>query len=118
METPLQVVVRHVAHSDALEARVRESVAKLEEFHPRIVSCRVTIEESRKHHRKGRQFQVRIDTRVPGKEIIASLGHNEDVYLALRDAVAATRRQLEDAVRMARGDVKAREAAKQGNSRE
>jgi ribosomal subunit interface protein len=118
METPLQIVLRNVPHSDALDARVRENVAKLEEFHPRIVSCRVTIEESRKHRRQGRQFQVRIDTRVPGKEIVASHSHDEDVYLALRDAVAATRRQLEDAVRMARGDVKAHEAAKQEDSQE
>ena len=107
MEVPLQVVVRNLAHSDALEARVREHVAKLEEFHPRIVSCRVTIEESQKHHRQGRQFQVRIDVRVPGKEIAVNQDHDEDVYIALRDAFHAARRQLEDAIRVARGDVKA-----------
>ena len=85
---------------------MRESVAKLEEFHPGIVSCRVTIEESHKHQRHGRQFQVRIDTRVPGRELVASHDHDEDVYVALRDACLAMRRQLEEAARTARGDVK------------
>ncbi len=109
MEVPLQIVVRNFPHSEALEVRVREHVAKLEEFHPRIVSCRVTIEESRKQHRHGRQFQVRIDVRVPGKEIAVNRDHDEDVYLALNEAFHAARRQLEDVARIARGDVKAHE---------
>lgn len=107
MEVPLQIVVRNLPHSEVLEASVRENVAKLEEFHPRIVSCRVTIEESQKHHRQGRQFQVRVDVRVPGREIAVNRDHDADVYIALRDAFHAARRQLEDAVRVARGDVKA-----------
>jgi len=110
MEVPLQIVVRNFPHSAALEARVRESVAKLEEFHPRIVSCRVTIEESSRHQRQGRQLQVRIDVRVPGKEIAVNREHDEDVYVALGDAFDAARRQLEDAARVARGDVKTHEA--------
>ena len=106
MEMPLQVVVRNIAHSDALEARVREDVAKLEAFHPRIVSCRVTVEELQKHRRQGRHFRVAIDLRVPGREIVASHDHDEDVYVALRDAFHSARRQLEDTARVMRGDVK------------
>lgn len=110
MEVPLQIVVRNLPHSESLETRVRENVAKLEEFHPRIVSCRVTIEESRKHHCQGRRFQVRVDMRVPGKEIAASREHDADVYVALSEAFRAARRQLEDAARIARGEVKAHPA--------
>jgi len=106
METPLQIVVRNIAHSDALEARVREDVAKLEAFHPRIISCRVKIEELQKHRRQGRHLRVSIDLRVPGREIVASHDHDEDVYVALREAFHSARRQLEDTVRVMRGDVK------------
>ena len=116
VKMPLQIVVRDIAHSEALEARVRESVAKLEEFHPGIVSCRVTIEESHKHRRHGRQFQVRIDARVPGRELVASHDHDEDVYVALRDACLAMRRQLEEAARTARGDVKSHSIPQPGDS--
>ena len=115
MKMPLQIVVRNLAHSDALEARIRESIAKLEGIHPRIVSCRVTVEESHRHHQQGRQFQVRIDARVPGKELVASHDHHEDVYVALRDATLAMRRQLEDAVSTARGEIKAHSTPRPGN---
>jgi ribosomal subunit interface protein len=93
-------------HSDALEAHIREKVAKLAEFHPRITSCRVTVEESGKHHHQGQQFQVRVDVRVPQHEIVATRDQHEDVYVALRDAFDATKRQLEEVVREQRGDVK------------
>jgi ribosomal subunit interface protein len=106
VKVPMQIIIRNLAHSEALEARVRESVSKLEDLHPHIVSCRVTVEESHRHQHQGRQFQVRIDARVPGKEFVASHDHDEDVYIALRDAVLAMRRQLEDAAKVSRGEIK------------
>ncbi|MGD8790445.1 MAG: ribosome-associated translation inhibitor RaiA [Burkholderiales bacterium] len=115
METPVQITFHNVDHSDAVEAHIREKAAKLEEFHPRITSCRVTVEEERLHHHQGRQFSVRIDVRVPGKkEIVANRKHDEDIYVALRDAFAAVQRQLEDTVREKRGDVKTHETPQHG----
>jgi len=107
MQTPLQITLQNVPRSDALEAKIREDVAKLEHFHPRMTSCRVAVEETQKHHQQGRQFAVRIEARAPDHEdVVATLQHHEDVYIALRDAFHAMRRQLEDRVREARGDVK------------
>ena len=106
MQTPLQITLRHMPPSDALEARIRDQAAKLEEFHPNLVSCRVTVEEIARHQQQGRQFQVRIDAHVPGHEIVANRDHHEDVYVALRDAFAAVTRQLEEDIREKRGDVK------------
>ena len=40
------------------------------------------------------------------REIVATREHDEDVYLALRDAFDAAKRQLEDAARELRGEVK------------
>ena len=99
MNIPLQITMRDVPHSDALEARIRESAAKLEEIHSRITSCRVTIDRSDGHSHEGRQFDVCIDVRAPGhEEVVSTLKHHEDVYVALRDAFDATRRQLDDAI--------------------
>ncbi|HSN21810.1 MAG TPA: HPF/RaiA family ribosome-associated protein [Usitatibacter sp.] len=107
METPLQITIQNVPRSDALEARIRESAAKLELFHPRITSCRVAVDELQKHPHQGRQFRVRVEVHAPGREhVVATLQHHEDVYVALRDAFDAARRQLQDEVREARGDVK------------
>jgi ribosomal subunit interface protein len=108
LQVPLQITIRDVPRSEALEAHIRQKAAKLEEFHPRITSCRVTVEELRKHHHQGRHFRVRIDARVPGhQELVANRDHDEDVYVALRDAFDAIGRQLEEVARAQRGDVKA-----------
>lgn len=115
MQIPLQITVRDMAHSDALDAHIREKVAGLEHFHPRITSCRVTVTESRKHHQQGQQFEVRVDVRVPGHaEIVANRQHDEDVYVALRDAFDSAKRQLEEAIHEKRGDVKAHEMPQHG----
>lgn len=114
MQIPLQITVRDMARSDALDGRIQEKVAGLEHFHPRITSCRVTVSESRKHHHQGRQFEVRVDLRVPGHgEIISNRHHHEDVYVALRDAFDSTTRQLEEVVREKRGDIKTHKMPKQ-----
>lgn len=105
MQTPIQITVRDMAHSEALDARIHEKAAKLSEFHPNITSCRVTVEEAGKQHRQGREFCVNLDVRVPGKELVASKT-DVDVYVALREAFAAVKRQLEDHLRVQRGFVK------------
>lgn len=48
MQTPLQVTFQNVPRSDALEARIREDLARLERIHPRLTSCRVVVEETQK----------------------------------------------------------------------
>jgi ribosomal subunit interface protein len=107
MQVPLQITIQNVLRSEALEARIREAAAKLEQFHPRITSCRVAVDEIQKHAHQGRQFRVRVEAVVPGRApVMATLQHHEDVYVALRDAFDAARRQLQDEVREARGDVK------------
>jgi len=114
MQVPLQITIKDVPHSPAVDARVREKMAKLEEFHPRITRCHVTVEETGKHRHQGRRFAVRIDLRVPGREIAVTREHHEDVLIALRDAFDAAKRQLEDAVREMRGDVKVHEVPQHG----
>jgi cold shock CspA family protein len=57
---------------------------------------------------------VKVDLRVPGREIVASADHGEDVYVALRDAFDAAKRQLEETVRVRRGDVKAHDVPQHG----
>jgi ribosomal subunit interface protein len=117
MQVPLQITIRDFQRSEALEGRIREKANKLEEVHPRITSCRVTVEESRKHRRQGRQFLVRVDVRVPRREIVANSDPYEDVYAALREAFDAAKRQLEELERERRGDVKAHEPTQRGKVR-
>ncbi len=114
MQIPLKITMRQMARSDALEARLREKAAKLEEFHPNITGCQVTIEEQRRHHHQGRWFNVRVAVHVPGHEIVVNRDHHEDPYVAARDAFDAATRRLEDIARLSRRDVKTHAAELRG----
>jgi ribosomal subunit interface protein len=114
MQVPLQITMQGMERSDALDADIRERVAKLERFHPKMMSCRVAIEQTRRHHQQGRHFTVRVEARVPGKEVVATRDHDEDIQVALRDAFDSARRQLEEASRETRGHVKTHEVPQRG----
>jgi len=111
MKLPLQVTFRNMQASPAVEAEVRERAEKLGRFYAGIMSCRVAVEPIQRHHHKGNLYHVRVDVTVPETELVVSrepLEHqaHEDVYVAVRDAFDAMRRQLEDYARRRRGDVK------------
>lgn len=114
MQVPLQITIRDIPTSEALETHIREKAGKLEQFYPRITGCRVAVEVPEKHKHQGRRYNVRIDLTVPGSELVVNRILNEDVYVALRDAFDAARRQLEDYGRRQRGEIKAHEAATVG----
>ncbi len=109
MQIPLQITIRDVEQSEALEKHIREKAKKLDEFFNHIMSCRVVVEVPHKHHQQGKQFNVRIDIGVAGGEIVVNRDHAEDVYVALRDAFDAAKRQVEEYARKLRGDVKTHE---------
>ena len=115
MQLPLQITIRDIDQSEALETHIRDKAKKLDEFFDRIMSCRVVVEVPHKHHHQGKHFNVRIDIGVPGSEIVVNRDHAEDVYVALRDAFDAARRQLEDYARKLHGNVKAHKPKRANN---
>lgn len=106
MKVPVQVSFHGMAASEAVEARAREKAAQLERYCADIMACRIAIDQLQKHQRQGRPFGVRIDLTIPGRELAVNRVEDEDLQVALRDAFDAARRQLEDAVRRQRGQVK------------
>lgn len=139
MNIPLQITFRGMAPSKAIEANIREKAAKLDNFYPHIMSCRVAVEAPHRHHRKGKAYLVRIDLSVPGAELVVNRapkrlavskrlsaseaaakesrepskhGAHEDVYVAIRDAFNAAGRKLQDYARRQSGAVKLHEPAR------
>jgi ribosomal subunit interface protein len=106
METPVQIVFHEVAHSQALENLIREKAGKLETIFPRLMRCHVSIEQPHRHKQQGNPFNVRVTLHVPGGELVVNRDHHEDVYVALRDAFDAVRRQLEEHAQKIRRAVK------------
>ena len=111
MQIPLEITFRGIPHSDAVEAKIREKASKLEQFCDNIIGCKVAVEAEHHHQHQGNLYHIRIDLNVPQKHIVVSREHHdkqahEDVYVALRDAFDAAKRQLEEHVRIQRGETK------------
>ena len=72
MKLPLQITFRNTSRSDALEAHIRMKAEKLDQFCDAIMSCRVMVEASHRHHHKGNLYHARIDITVPDRELVVS----------------------------------------------
>lgn len=117
MQQPVRITFKEMEPSDAIEAWVKEHAARLEKFYDPIIGCDVVIEAPHRHSQHGRLYSIRLDITVPGDEIVVSHQGpkdqaHEDVYVALRDAFRAARRQLQDSLRKKRGKVKHHELPK------
>jgi ribosome-associated translation inhibitor RaiA len=111
---PVQITFRHMESSPALETRVRELADHLGTFSDRILGCRVVVDSPHRHHHQGKVFNVKVQLALPGEDVVVDMerpdrdGH-EDVYVVLRDAFDAAKRQLQQRMAALRGDEKRRE---------
>jgi ribosomal subunit interface protein len=106
MKQPLQITFHGMRPSDAVEDAARRKCEHLERFAADIMSCRVVVDLEERHKHQGRPLGVRIELTLPGRHLVVNRVQDEDVYVALRDAFDDMKRQLEDAVRLRRGDQK------------
>ena len=111
---PVQITFRHMESSPAVETRVRELTDHLGTFSDRIQSCRVVVDSPHRHHHQGKVFNVKVQLSLPGGDVVVDMerpdrdGH-EDVYVVLRDAFDAARRQLQQRMSALRGEPSLRE---------
>lgn len=104
MQIEPQISYKDVQPQDYVEERIHQRIAKLEEFHDNITSCRVRIEGPGAKDFHGQVYHVRIDITVPGGEVVVNRepGKNQahkELEVAVRDAFNAAERQLADFVR-------------------
>lgn len=104
-----QITYRGMAHSAAMDSKISGYAQKLEEYHPRITRCHVTVAEGDRKKHKGNHFEVHVDLHVPGHEIVASRKEHEDPYVAMHEAFQVLYRQLEEGLSRRRGFVKRHE---------
>jgi hypothetical protein len=98
----------------AVETRVRELADHLGVFSDRIQTCRVVVDSPHRHHHQGKVFAVKVQLVLPGEDVVVDMerpqrdGH-EDVYVVLRYAFDAAKRQLQQRMASLRGDEKRHE---------
>ena len=106
MDLPLQITWRGIAHSEAVDAAIREKAAKLQQFHEGLMRCKVIVELASRHQQQGKHFVVRVELKLPGSDIAVVREHDEDVHVALRDAFDAARRKLQESAHDQRWELK------------
>ena len=112
MQTPVEITFRHCTPSEEIRSEIDRQVKRLEEFSPRITSCKIVINGPQTRHRQGDLFQVDIRIAMPGNnDVVVDKSHGdaperEHALVAIRDAFDAAVRQIEDVIREARGQVK------------
>jgi ribosome-associated translation inhibitor RaiA len=101
MNTPVEIHFHGIEKSEAIEARVREKVAKLEKHFGRMTSCRVVLEVPHRSPAKPKVYQIKIEMNLPRRRPVV-VSHeregshaNEELLLALRDAFGAALRKVD-----------------------
>jgi ribosomal subunit interface protein len=119
MDTPLEIAFVNMESSEALKTLVQERADKLHRYFDRINSVRVAVEVDHKSAGGTKAYRARIETRVPGQELVVSQdpgdkGDHFDAYRTVRVAFDAMERQLEAHSKKLRGRDKAAMAAGEG----
>lgn len=112
MQVPIQISFENSEPSENIRSEIERHAKRLEKFYDRITSCKVAVIAPQTRHRKGDLFKI--DVRIAmaeHKDILVTKSHgdalaHEHVKVAIKDAFAAAQRQIEDAVREMRDQVK------------
>ncbi|MDH5728703.1 MAG: HPF/RaiA family ribosome-associated protein [Gammaproteobacteria bacterium] len=105
MKLPLQITTRRLDLSKTAAAIIRSKAEKLERYYEDIMACRVMVETPHKHKQHGAMYNVRIDLTIPGAELVVRREPHQDIYIAIRDAFDAAKRQLLDNRARRRADL-------------
>ncbi len=109
MQAPVHITFQDIAPSSAIDAAIRTRAARLGGHDERITDCRVALSRPRRRGRHGHIYQVRVEIGLAGDvDVVVSREPgldraHEDVFVAIRDAFAAARRQLHDHVQRRSG---------------
>lgn len=119
MQTPLEISFQHVEPDDDIKAYVRERVDYLAQLYDGITSCQVYIAAPQNRQKTGHLYDITIEVRVPGKELVVSdrkgdRQQHKHLRIALRDAFAIIERDLKIYRQKMRGEVKTLDGMLQG----
>lgn len=124
MSVPLEISFHGLERSVAVEARIRQRFARLQQHFDRITHARVVVETPRKHTLTAKVFQVKIEIGLPGQKPLVvcqepgSEQRRTDVSIAIRDAFAAARRRLDDIAAKIKHPAKRERARRRPSRRE
>ena len=108
MQIPLQISFENAEPSEAVRAAIEHEVERLEKYQHHIIGCRVAVVAPSTKHRHGAVYRINIWVTIPPHEnVVVSHQPSDDrshvhVEVAIKDAFAAARRQIETLAQRAR----------------
>ena len=102
MQIAPEITFEGTESSDAARAQILSEIERLETHNHRITGCRVKVIAPSHKHRHGTGFQVHIWLTIPSYENIvvnnsaSDDARREHAEVAIKDAFAAARRQVDD----------------------
>jgi len=120
MQTQPEIQFEGMIATPVIREAIDKHVTDLEQRWGRITACRVVLKAPSQHHRKGGLYEVHIRLALPdGREVSVERTppadeRHADLTFAIDDAFKHARRQLQDQVRRAQGQVKHREGPPSG----
>jgi ribosomal subunit interface protein len=115
MDNPIEIALRGIPASSALERYIDEEARRLHGICDRIRSCQLVAEAQQREKEHGARLAVRLEITLPGTEVVVNREHASDIYAAVHEAFAAAGRQLREHMR--RRDIEARSRDGRPNSR-
>jgi cold shock CspA family protein/ribosome-associated translation inhibitor RaiA len=103
MQTPVDISFHNCEGSAAIEDAIRSHIARLEEIHPRLIACRVRVDQRADNSTHSIPPVVRIEIRIPGRKDIVVAHEPErlqrrfqrpDMRNAVNEAFRIAARQL------------------------
>jgi len=110
MQTPAEIAYRRCEPTEEMRAEIDAQLKRLEQFSDRITGCRVVVEGPETRHRNGVSYKVTLFIAMPERKDVAVGAHDrpqsEYPRVAIREAFDEAIRQVEEAEREMRGEVK------------
>ena len=120
MQTTPEIDFQGLKATPAVEAAIAKHIEQLEERWGRVTGCRIVVKAPSGHHRTGGLYEVHIHLSLPdGREVNVNRTptadeRHADLVFAVDDAFKHARRQLQDQVRRAQGQIKQHEGPETG----
>lgn len=112
METPVQIDFQGMDASDQVRGTISNHLAELEQRFGRVTAGRIVVKAPSARHKNGGLYEINIRLVLPnGREVNVDRTapadeRHADLAFALNDAFKRARRQLQDQVKLMRGEVK------------
>lgn len=112
MQTVPEIDFQGMPGTPRIQAAIEKHISELEQRWGRVTACRVVLKGPGQHHRTGGLYEVHIRLALPnGREVNVERTppadeRHSNLTFAINDAFKHARRQLQDQVRRAQGQVK------------